>query len=205
MILLGVLRSIAEWFYAFGTALGGPGLLLIAIADSSFLSIPEGNDLLIVVLSLGKSWTTMAYLVSMTIIGSVLGCLLLFWVGRRGGRALLDRKFSPAKVQLAENYVQRYGVFSVMIPSILPPPMPFKIFVLTAGVFHLSLGRFLAAVIIGRSIRYFTWGFLSIIYGERVKEFILDNLPRLGSMLLGVFVLLVVLIVVWQVFKRQKP
>jgi membrane protein YqaA with SNARE-associated domain len=159
--------------------------LLIAIADSSFLSIPEGNDFLIVALSIGKSWTTMSYLVVMTITGSVIGCILLFMVGRKGGEALLLRRFKPDKVEIVERYVQKYGLFSVMIPSILPPPMPFKIFVLAAGVFHLSMNRFLIAVIIGRTARYFTWGVLSVLYGEQVKQFMMNHLDGVGFGLLA--------------------
>lgn len=199
------LKHFAEWLHALGTSLGGPGLLLIAIADSSFLSIPEGNDLLIVVLSIGQSWSHMSYLVSMTIAGSVLGCLLLFGIGRKGGRTILEKRFSPEKVNLAERYVSRYGVYSVMIPSILPPPMPFKIFVLTAGVFQLSTGRFLVAVLIGRSVRYFAWGILSVVYGERVKDFFLRDLPFVGMMALTLFGLAAVIVIIRAFRKRQKP
>jgi membrane protein DedA with SNARE-associated domain len=184
-----MLETIGQWIFKIATLFGGPGLLLIAIADSSFISIPEGNDFLIVALSIGKSWTTMSYLAVMTIIGSVIGCILLFMVGRKGGEALLLRRFRPDKVEMAERYVQKYGLFSVMIPSILPPPMPFKIFVLTAGVFHLSMNKFLIAVIIGRTARYFTWGVLSILYGEQVKQFMMDHLDGVGFSLLAATVI----------------
>lgn len=183
-------ETIWQWIFKMATALGGPGLLLIAVADSSFISIPEGNDFLIVALSIGKSWRTMAYLASMTIIGSVIGCILLFLLGRKGGEAVLLRRFSRDKVEMAERYVQKYGLFSVMIPSILPPPMPFKVFVLTAGVFHLSMGRFFIAVIIGRSVRYYTWGVLSVLYGEQVKQFMTESSSTVGLGLLAATILL---------------
>jgi membrane protein YqaA with SNARE-associated domain len=184
-----MLEAFGRWILQIATALGGPGLLLIAMADSSFLSIPEGNDFLIVALSIGKSWEDMFYLATMTIIGSVIGCLVLFIVGRKGGERLLLKRFDPGKVERAERYVQKYGIFSVMIPSILPPPMPFKIFVLTAGVFQLSTSRFLVAVIIGRSMRYFTWGILSVLYGEQVRQFMMDHLQSVGLSLLAVCIL----------------
>jgi len=183
-------ETIWQWIFKIATTLGGPGLLLIAVADSSFISIPEGNDFLIVALSIGKSWGTMYYLASMTIIGSVIGCILLFLLGRKGGEAVLLRRFSRDKVAMAERYVQKYGLFSVMIPSILPPPMPFKVFVLTAGVFHLSIGRFLIAVIIGRSVRYYTWGVLSVLYGEQVKQFMTGSSSTVGLALLAATILL---------------
>ena len=147
------------------SSLGGPGVMCLAIGDSSFLSLPEGNDLLIVVLSAGKSWGNMAYYVAMTITGSVLGCLLLYSVGRKGGSPMLRRKFSTEAIARAERLFERYGILTVLIPSILPPPMPFKIFVLSAGVFRLKVLEFLMAVAIGRTIRYSMWGILAVLYG----------------------------------------
>ena len=167
--------------------LGAPGLLLVAAADSSFLSIPEGNDVLIVILSAGNSWGKMAYYVCMTVIGSIMGCLLLYMVGRKGGSPLLRRRFSPESIARVEKLYERYGVLTVVIPSILPPPTPFKVFVLSAGVFRLGLPAFLAAVAIGRIIRYSTWGILAVMYGNSVKQFIQQNLHRVG---LAIFALL---------------
>lgn len=204
ILAIGFLKSIAQWLYAFAGTIGGPGLLLIAVADSSFLSIPEGNDLLIVVLSIGSSWSRVAYLVSMTITGSVIGCLLLFAVGRSGGRALLEKRFSRSKVQLAQKYMQRYGIFSIMIPCILPPPTPFKIFVLTAGVFRLTVGRFLIAVVVGRTIRYSMWGILAMLYGERAKTFMMENLTWVGTLLLGALVAFALVVLFWRYAIRRR-
>ena len=156
---------------------GGLGVMLLAIGDSSFLSVPEGNDLLIVVLSAGKSWSTMAYYVAMTTIGSVLGCILLYFVGRKGGSPLLKRRFSQVKIDRAEELFNRYGIRdSLLIPSILPPPLPFKIFVLSAGVFRMNVLSFLTAIVIGRAMRYSIWGVLAVLYGNPVKRFMQQHL-----------------------------
>jgi membrane protein DedA with SNARE-associated domain len=163
--------------------------MCLAIGDSSFLSLPEGNDLLIVVLSAGKSWGNMAYYVAMTITGSVLGCLLLYSVGRKGGSPMLRRKFSTEAIARAERLFERYGILTVLIPSILPPPMPFKIFVLSAGVFRLKVLEFLMAVAIGRTIRYSMWGILAVLYGNSVKLYMQQNLHFIGMILFGVFAL----------------
>ena len=162
------------------SAFGGIGVMLLAIGDSSFLSVPEGNDLLIVVLSAGKSWGTMAYYVAMTTIGSVLGCILLYSIGRKGGGSLLKRRFSPDKIERAEKLFDRYGILTVLIPSILPPPLPFKIFVLSAGVFRMNVFSFLMAAVIGRALRYSIWGVLAVLYGNPVKRFIQQNLRDVG-------------------------
>jgi len=171
------------------SSFGGPGILFLAIGDSSFLSVPEGNDVLIVILSTGKSWSRMAYFVCMTIIGSVIGCLLLYLVGRKGGNPILRRRFSQQSIDRAESLFKRYGVLTVVIPSILPPPMPFKIFVLSAGVFRLNALAFLAAVLIGRTIRYSMWGILAVLYGNSVKIYMQQHLDFIGVVLFGVFIL----------------
>ncbi len=173
------------------SSFGGPGILFLAIGDSSFLSVPEGNDVLIVILSTGKSWGHMAYFVSMTIIGSVIGCLLLYLVGRKGGNPILRRRFSQQSIDRAESLFKRYGVLTVVIPSILPPPMPFKIFVLSAGVFRLNALAFLASVLVGRTIRYSMWGILAVLYGNSVKIYMQQHLDFIGVVLFGAFVLAV--------------
>jgi membrane protein DedA with SNARE-associated domain len=193
--------AISSGIYGFG----GPGVMLLAIGDSSFLSVPEGNDLLIVILSAGKSWSTMAYYVAMTTIGSVLGCILLYSVGRKGGNPILKRRFSAEKIERAEKLFERYGTLTVLIPSILPPPLPFKIFVLSAGVFRLNLFSFLTAVVLGRTIRYSIWGVLAVLYGAPVKRFMQQHLRDVGIAFFVVFAVSA-LIVIYYVrrFKEAK-
>jgi len=200
--------SIQKWVVGIGEALhslavrlDGPGLLLVAVADSSFLSVPEGNDLLIVMLSTGKSWERMAYYVFMTVVGSVTGCMLLYTVGRKGGSPLLHRRFSPENIERAERLFKRFGSLTVVVPSILPPPTPFKIFVLSAGVFRLSPTAFLCAVVIGRTIRYSMWGILAVLYGNSARLYMQRRLPQIG---LALFVTLVSAVVVFMVFHRYR-
>jgi len=181
---------------------GGPGLLLVAVADSSFLTIPEGNDLLIVVLSSGKPWGEMAYYVAMTTVGSVVGCMLLYGVGRRGGAPILRRKFSEETIVRVERLLERYGVLTLFVPSLLPPPCPFKIFVLTAGVFKLRVAEFIAVIAAGRTLRYAMWGVVAVVYGDRAKGYITENLPGMGIALFTVFVVTVAVIVFLQWRRR---
>jgi membrane protein DedA with SNARE-associated domain len=167
--------------------LGGPGIMLIALCDSSFLSFPEGNDLLIVILSIGSTWKGMAYYVAMTVLGSLLGCSILYIAGRNGGNPLLRKKFSQKSIENAESKFKKYGVLSIIVPSILPPPFPFKLFVLIAGVFRFSAGKFLAAVTVGRIIRYTIWGVLGVLYGNSVSNYLQKNLEGVGVFFLTVF------------------
>ena len=118
----------------------------------------------------------------------------------------LEQRLKGDKAEEMRNLYRRWGVLSVMIPSILPPPTPFKIFVLSAGLFRIPFPRFLLSVVIGRSIRYFMWGILAILYGEEVKRFIERNLPVVGTVL---FLLLATIIasyaVKWFRGKKKSP
>jgi membrane protein YqaA with SNARE-associated domain len=185
------LGRVGELIQEIATKFDGVGLMLVAMADSSFLSIPEGNDVLIVVLSSGTTWNRMAFYVAMTIAGSVMGCLFLYTVGRKGGSPLLRRKFPEKRVELAERLFERYGILTVAVPSVLPPPCPFKIFVLSAGVFRLKIWEFVSAVVIGRSIRYSTWGILAVLYGNRVRNYMQQNLPIVGMIMFAIFLLII--------------
>jgi membrane protein YqaA with SNARE-associated domain len=172
---------------AFIMSFGGLGVLLLAMGDSSFISIPEANDFLIVILSAGASWGHMIYFVSMTIIGSVIGCMLLYSLGRKGGASILRRKFSQRIVERAEGLSKRYGILTLIISSILPPPTPFKVFVLSAGVFRLNPWAFFTAIVVGRTIRYSFWGVLAVLYGESVKLYLQHN--TIGIILFAGFAL----------------
>ena len=147
-------------------ALGPFGMAVIAFFDSSFLSIPEVNDILVVTSSAAhpsRAWL----FVLMTTGGSLLGCLALREVGRRGGEALLLRKFGKERVERTRVLFKKWDVLCLAVPSMLPPPVPFKIFVLSAGVFGLPLRRFLITIGVARSLRYSFWGFMGAMYGDR--------------------------------------
>jgi membrane protein YqaA with SNARE-associated domain len=191
--------------YELIAGLGGPGLFLIALGDSSFLSLPEGNDLLIVVLSTGQTWGWMTYYVLMTTFGSVCGCSVLYSVGRRGGK-FLEKRLQGERIEEMKNLYQRWGMWSVLVPSILPPPTPFKVFVLSAGFFRIPFPQFLLSVVIGRSIRYFMWGILAVLYGEVVKVYIEENLPIVGAILLLLFIAAITSYAVkWFRDKKKSP
>jgi membrane protein YqaA with SNARE-associated domain len=200
-----VLVEILAWFYRVADyvrslvgSIDGPGLLVIALFDSSFVSIPEGNDLLIVLLSAGNTWKKMAYFVGMTTVGSIVGCLLLYSVGRKGGNPLLHKRFSEKNVRWAEGLFERYGLLTVVVPCILPPPCPFKIFVLSAGVFRLPVLEFAAAIAIGRTVRYSMWGILAVLYGNAVKVFMQENLIYVGIVLFALLLIALVSVVVYK-------
>ncbi len=184
------IAAIRDFAQRLALALDGPGLMIIAFLDSSFLSLPEVNDLLIVGLSIGKTWPRIAYYVFLTTFGSVCGSFLLYLVGRRGGNFLLGKRIIPEKVDRAKELYAKYGMLTLLIPSILPPPCPFKIFVISAGALGIRWPVFLAAVVMGRTIRYSIWGILAYLYGAAVTRYVERNLTEIGLFLLGVLILI---------------
>jgi membrane protein YqaA with SNARE-associated domain len=184
---------------AFALALGGPGLFIIGFLDSSFLSLPEINDLLLIWM-VTQHKSLMWYYAFCATAGSVAGCLVLYYVGRKGDQ-WISRRFNAARVERVLATFQRYGVMAVLIPSLLPPPAPFKIFVLMAGVAGISVGRFAAAITIGRGIRYFGEGLLALRYGDQAIEFIHANGRNIS---LGLIALLAVGLVLYLGISRFR-
>lgn len=155
-------------------ALGAPGLFLITFLDSSFLSFPEATDLLLIWMVTAHKSRALLY-VSSGVAGSVAGCVILFLIGKKGGEALVRSRFDTARVDRALAAVRRHGVMAVFVPAILPPPMPFKVFVLLAGVAEIDTSRFVAAIVLGRGLRYGLEAVLAIEYGDRALEFVHAN------------------------------
>jgi membrane protein YqaA with SNARE-associated domain len=160
-MIQAALRAIRNW----ASELGGAGLFIVAALDSSFLSFPQVNDLLIIFLST-RTPALMPYYAAMTTAGSLVGCFLLYFFARKGGEVFLRKRFSTARVERGLALYQRHGLLAVVVPSLLPPPTPFKLFVLLAGAAKVSPWKFGAAVAIGRGIRYFGQGYLAVMYGE---------------------------------------
>lgn len=169
------LSTIQDW----ASELGGLGLFVIALLDSSFLSFPQVNDILIILLSTTFP-SRMPYYAGMTTLGSLIGCFMLYAVARRGGDAFLRKRMKGPYVDRALKLYQKYGLMAVIVPALLPPPVPFKVFVLLAGAAAVSPIRFGIAVVIGRGIRYFGQGYLAVLYGERAADFMKQYGAQIG-------------------------
>jgi membrane protein YqaA with SNARE-associated domain len=174
-MLSGLVAAIRAW----ASEYGGVGLFVLAALDSSFLSFPQVNDLLIIYLST-KTPALMPYYASMTTAGSIVGCFLLYGFARRGGEVFLRKRFSGERVERGLQLYQRHGLLAVIIPSLLPPPTPFKLFVLLAGAAEVSPWKFGAAVAIGRGIRYFGQGYLAVLYGEAAAALVREHGSAVG-------------------------
>ena len=172
------LRAIATWLEVNVISLpiyfAAPAMIIIGALDSSLLSLPEINDYLV----LGRCFkypTAAFYFPLFAAIGSVIGCNLLYTIIRRGGQAVLRRRFPLHSIKRVERAYERFGFLAIGIPAILPPPLPFKIFVATAGALEYPRWKFLLTVMIARSLRYYVEGILAVYYGRRVLLFMKDN------------------------------
>jgi len=173
---------IVEWAQRFALALGAPGLFVVAILDSSILTLPEINDILVVLL-VTRHKARLALYAGAATAGSIVGSLVLFTIGRKGGEALLRKRFSVERSTRAMAFIEKYGLLAIIIPSLLPPPMPFKMFVLLSGAARMSVPRFMTAVAIGRGTRYFGEGLLALRYGDQTMAFIHEHSWTVGIVL----------------------
>ena len=172
------LLAIARWLEVNVIGLpfyyAAPAMIIIGALDSSLLSLPEINDYLVVGRCF-KDPNAAFYFPLFAATGSVLGCNLLYTIVRRGGQAVLRKRFNLENIKRVEKAYERFGFLAIGIPAILPPPLPFKIFVATAGALEYPRWKFLLTVMIARSVRYYVEGILAVYYGRRVLLFIRDN------------------------------
>jgi membrane protein YqaA with SNARE-associated domain len=193
----------ADLIRSLALALGAPGLFLVAFLDSSFLSLPEINDLLLIWMVTRHKGRIVLYAAG-SMLGSIAGCFVLYYLGRKGGEALIRRRFGHDRVERALATVRRHGVMAVLIPSLLPPPAPFKIFVLLAGVAGIGPSRFALAVGIGRGVRYFAEGLLAVRYGDLATAYLEENLRSVSLALIGLLILGLAGSALWNRARRRK-
>ncbi len=168
--------------------LGGPGLFLLAFLDSSFLALPEVVDILIVWFVIEHPDRWLWYGVMATA-GSVAGSYVLYALARRGGEAFLRRRLREHHITRGMALFSRYGVLALIVPALLPPPVPFKPFVLMAGVASMPRIRFVVAVTAGRGPRNIGEALLALLYGRQALSYIHDN-GRQVSLVLAIAIVL---------------
>jgi len=198
------LAAIARWLEIHVIRLplyfAAPAMIIIGALDSSLLSLPEINDYLVV----GRCFrdpSAAFYFPLFAAIGSVLGCHLLYTIVRRGGQAVLRKRFNLQSIKRVERAYERFGFLAIGIPAILPPPLPFKIFVATAGALEYPRWKFLLTVMIARSVRYYVEGVLAVFYGRRVLLFMKDN----GLVIISIVAtLLLVAGIIYLIVNRRK-
>ena len=195
------MHRLLGFIQAFALGLGGPGLALLAFVDSSLLAFPEVPDALIVVLTVAQPerWF---YYGAITTAGSTLGCLALFFLARRGGDAVLAKFVTAETRNRLFALFRRFGLFTLVVGSLCPPPMPFKPFIVLAGAARVPVSRFTAVVVASRGLRYIGEAWLARVYGQQAMQYVNENAARVSLWLGG---LLVVSGIVFLLWKRLRP
>jgi len=179
------LTRLSEYLITFGAF----GLFAVALLDSTFVPLPSSTDALMILLSTTyPSW--MLLYAFMATAGSAIGCWILYLISRRAGARALN-KFSETKQRRVKHWIERYDAMAVLVATLLPPPFPFKLFVITAGVFRFSLLRFMIAIIAGRAFRFLLEGYFAVRYGAQAKEILARYYPWIGLALVVAIVLFV--------------
>jgi membrane protein YqaA with SNARE-associated domain len=165
---------LSEYLITFGAF----GLFIVALLDSTFVPLPSSADALMLLLTAAHPrW--MVFYALMATAGSALGCWILYLVSRRAGARAL-RRFSEPKQKRVKELIERYDMAAVLVATLLPPPFPFKLFVVTAGVFRFSLVRFMIAIVAGRAFRFLLEGYLAVRYGAEAKAILAQYYPWIG-------------------------
>ena len=189
------LSAISQYLVTFGAF----GLFAIALLDSALIPMAGGPDAVMLLLSAKYPSHWPLYAAAATL-GSVAGCVILYYLSARAGRRALKR-FSEKKQKRVKDLLDRYDVLSVLVASLLPPPFPFKLFVVSAGVFRLNIVRFSIAIAIGRAVRYLLEGYLAANYGDHAKELLARYYPVIG---LGLAALIILLFVAKSLLRKKS-
>ena len=188
-----------HWLQAIVASAGGPGLFLIAFLDSSVLTFPVINDLLLINLSV-RSPARLPYDALMATLGSVSGCVLLYYIARKGGEAMFQKQ-AGARAQTIRAWIKRNGFISILVTALLPPPNPFKVFVIAAGALEMPIPQFVLGLLAARGIRFFGEGFLAIRYGDQALQYLLTHKMEVT----GIVLLLVVVLYLATRFVFARP
>jgi membrane protein YqaA with SNARE-associated domain len=187
---LGWFNSISEHVKILPAYLAAPIMILVGALDSSLLSLPEVNDY-ITAYRVAHNPSEVYYFPLFPAIGSVIGCLILYRIAQRGEQ-FITKRFHPRHLDRVKELYRKWGIFALVIPALLPPPMPFKIFVAAAGALNYPPSRFAIVIMIARTARYYFWGWLAFFFREEVLQILgwmESHVIEVLGVVIGLFVL----------------
>jgi membrane protein YqaA with SNARE-associated domain len=203
-IIAAVAPTMAQSARRWIVHLGGLGFIPLGLVDSSPIPLPGSMDLLTILLSArhGELWF---YYAVMATIGSVIGGYVTYRLARKGGKETLARKFPRGKLEKIYKIFGRWGFGAIAIPAVLPPPAPMVPFLLAAGAMQYSVTKFLAAMTLGRIVRYSILAYLTARYGRHVLRSFSQLRHPILICAIALIATAVVVIVVILASKRKKP
>jgi len=163
IVLLASKKSALRWLIH----LGGPGVILLGLADNSLIPLPGSTDIVTILLAAHRPDLWVYYAIMATA-GAVLGGYLTYRMARKGGKETLEKRFSKKRTAKVYAIFERWGFASVAIPAILPPPFPITPMLLAAGGMQYPTRKFLAALAVGRGIRFAILAYLGAHYGRHI-------------------------------------
>ncbi len=166
ILLLASKKGALRWLIH----LGGPGLIVLGLADNSLVPMPGSADVVTILLAAHRP-SLWFYFAMMSTVGAVLGGFLTYHMARKGGKETLEKRFSKKKITKVYAIFERWGFASVAIPAILPPPFPIVPILLAAGAMQYPARKFVPALALGRSIRFTILGYLGASYGVHIVRF----------------------------------
>jgi membrane protein YqaA with SNARE-associated domain len=163
--------------------------MLLAFIDSAGIPVSVGMDALIILMGV-RAPGTVWFAATLAVLGSLAGNLLLFLGARKGGERFVKGPASPGNPQRFRGWFARYGLITVFLPALLPfPPLPLKVFVVTAGIFRAPLRSFVAVIVAARAIRYYGEAYLGVKLGKESLTFLKQNAWPLAAAVAGLCVL----------------
>jgi len=197
IIHLQATRSLLAWT----RRVGGPGLIVLGVLDNSAIPLPGSQDAMVILLAASeKTWWP--YYALMATAGAVLGGYITYRLARQEGKAILEKRLPHRKSQKIYHTFEKWGFFAVVIPALLPPPLPMFPFLLAAGALQYSRSRFIAALAIGRGIRYTLLAFLAVSYGRSILGWIVEY--REPILILGIAAAVATTLYAFVRYKRSK-
>lgn len=194
-----VARSVRHWIYQ----LGGLGLIPLGLLDNSVVPLPGSMDVLTIVLAARDNRWWMYYAIMATI-GSVIGAFVTFRLARKGGKETMERRFSAERAAKIMRIFSKWGFWSIAIAALLPPPVPMVPFVIAAGATQYSTKKFLAALTLGRAVRYTALALLGVRYGRGIIGFVTHpGHPYIFASVAGVVIAGVIAFVVLSARKKK--
>ncbi len=193
------LKKYTVFLWALMKPLGIWGVFLSGFLDSAFIGLPID---VVVATYVYTDRTRMILYIVMASAGSSLGSLVMYWIGYKGGNALLRKRMSPERLQRIEAAFAKRQFLALMIPAMLPPPTPFKLFELAAAAFEMPVGKFLLSIFTGRCIRFLVISLLTLYFGP---QFVHWSGALFHHHFKWIAAVVVLGGVVWYLLARKKP
>src|SRR5580693_9012512 len=183
--------------------MGGPGLVLLGVADNSVIPLTGSMDVLTIWLA-ARHLHPWPYYAAMATLGAVIGGYTTYALARKGGKETMERKLSKKKAAQFSKAFASWGFASIVIPALLPPPFPFLPFLLAAGAMQYSRKKFLAALVLGRGLRYSVEDDMGFVYGRHILCFFNRYYKPALAVLIGLALIGAVLSVIQYLRMKKK-